>query len=350
MAQKLRIAAVGLGWVALHRHIPSILRRPDLELVGVIDRHAGLAEKVARKHSLSFFAQTDTLDNVPWMDQVDAITIGAPPMSHASLALSAFQMGKHVLTEKPFAMSLDEASAMGDSATKAGKTLAIVHNFQFSRAARKLQSDIQNGKLGKLRGLAATQLGNPLRRLPVWYEKLPLGLFYDESPHFFYLLHGLAQGALKLEKAEALGQQGHETPRLVHLLYRDEGGMPVSIDCQFDSAVSEWFIRVTGEKAVAFIDIFRDIYIRLPNDGAHGAFDILKTTLYTIGQHIWQHIPNGFSLVRGTLDYGNDEIIGRFARAIQTGLAPEQIGFAEAFAVLKLQHEAIKALKENWIP
>lgn len=350
MSAPIRVAAIGLGWVMLHRHMPAIARRADLQLVGVCDRHAGLAKIIACQHDLSLWAETDHLDSIPWLDQIDAIAIGTPPFSHASLAIAALERGKHVITEKPFAMSVAEGEAMAEAARKSGKTLAVVHNFQFSRAARRLDADLASGKLGRIRRLAATQLGNPSRRLPSWYEKLPLGLFYDESPHFFYLLHKLAQGDLRLEHAHAVrSAEGKETPSLVHLLYRASQGVPVTVDCQFDSSISEWFVRITGEKATALIDIFRDIYIRLPNDGAHGAFDILRTSLCAIGQHALQHIPNGLSLLRGRLDYGNDEIYARFARSIQTGAPPEKIGFQEALAVLKLQHEATDAIRESLI-
>lgn len=347
MSDPLKIAAVGLGWVMLHRHLPAIARHPDLKLIGVIDRHKGLAEKVARQWHAPHYAQQETLQGLDWLHEADAITIAAPPMAHAALCQEALAMGKHVLTEKPFAMSVEEGEAIGTAAQKAGKRLAIVHNFQFARAVKKLEADLAAGKLGAVRRIAAVQLGNPRRRLPKWYEQLPLGLFYDESPHFFYLLHKLA-GSLTLRKAHGVrGQKGEETPSLVHLLYTAANGIPVTIDCQFDSAISEWYVMVTGEKAVGIVDIFRDIYIRLPNDGAHNALQILRTSASAFAQHFYQHIPNGLALITGKLDYGNDEIMDRFARSIRTGNGPNKNGFDEALAVLKLQHEAIQEIRAN---
>jgi predicted dehydrogenase len=256
-----------------------------------------------------------------------------------------------VLTEKPFAMDVIEGEMMVDSARRSGKVLAIVHNFQFSRAARALEADMKRGRLGKIQRVAATQLGNPRRRLPVWYEELPLGLFYDESPHFFYLIRRLSGGELMLRHGHAVaGQKGENTPSLVNLLYRGAGGIPVTIDCQFDAAISEWYVRVSGDKATGLIDIFRDIYIRLPNDGTHSAPNILRTSLAAIWQHAIQHIPNGLALLTGQLDYGNNEIFGRFARAIQTGQLPQDIAAEDALDVLKLQHEAIEELRKNLFP
>lgn len=347
----IRIAVIGLGWVACHRHIPAIRRNPAYRLVGVADRHEGRAEKLARKLGLPRFAQVESIEAIDWLDDIDAIVVGAPPMAHQALVTAALERGKHVLTEKPFAMDVIEGETMLDAARRSGKTLGIVHNFQFSRAARALESEMATGRLGKIQRVAAVQLGNPRRRLPTWYEPLPLGLFYDESPHFFYLIHRLSGGELLLRHGHAVaGQKGENTPSLVNLLYRGASGIPVTIDCQFDAAISEWYVRVSGDKATGLIDIFRDIYIRLPNDGAHGAFDILKTSLATIWQHLVQHIPNGLALMAGRLEYGNDEVFARFATAIRTGQPPLAIGGDEALAVLKLQHEAIEEIRKNLFP
>jgi len=346
MSAKIRIAVVGLGWVALARHIPALLRSDAFELVGVIDRHPGLAARIAKRFALAHAAQTDDLATVDWLGSCEALTIAAPPMAHAKLALAALKRGLHVLTEKPFAMDEAEGSAMAEAASQAHKIIAVVHNFQFSRAAKRLEQDLATGKLGTLRRIAATQLGNPARRLPTWYERLPMGLFYDESPHFFYLLRKLAGPSLKLEHAYAVpSSQGLNTPALIQLAYLNETGLPISMTCDFESAVSEWHIMVTGTQGLAILDIFRDIYIRLPNDGAHGAWQILRTSLAACLQHLYHYIPNGLALARGRLDYGNDELYRRFAQALSQDKEPQQMGVQDALAILHLQHEAISALK-----
>lgn len=352
MIMPLRVASVGLGWVTRHRHIPALLRNPEFRLVGVIDRHPGRAADVARSLQLPYAAEASDLRRVDWLDHVDAITLGTAPMAHAALAEAALVMGKHVLTEKPFAMNVAEGEAMVSAARTHGRLLAVVHNFQFGRAAKRLAADLARGKLGKLRRVAAVQFGNPCRRLPDWFEQLPLGLFYDESPHFFYLLRRFAGGDLRLLGAHAVSSLDGKlaTPSLLSLVYRNAEGMPVTIDCQFDSAVSEWFLMLTGEKGLGLLDIFRDIYLRLPNDEVHGLPHVLRTSACAVVQHIWQHVPNGLAYLRGRLDYGNDEVFARFAEAIQGETAAVAGMSAEdALAVLRMQHEATAAIRNNWL-
>jgi len=353
MSEVIRVAVVGLGWVALHRHIPAFRRNPAFRLVGVVDRHSGRAVQVAAKLGLSRFAEADDLSRVAWLDEVDAVSIAAPPFAHAALAQTALSRGKHVLVEKPFAMTVAEGEAMVAAAKAQERVLAVVHNFQFSRGASTLRRDLATGRLGPLRRVAAVQLGNPRRRLPRWFKTLPLGSFYDESPHFFYLLRWLVGGDLSLQHAygAALREDGDDMPALLSLLYKNTAGLPVTIDCQFDSAVSEWHVMVTGERALGVLDVFRDIYLRLPNDQAHGLSYALRTSAWAFVQHAWQHVPNGIAYLRGRLDYGNDSVVARFARAIGGDAGALQgVSAEDALAVLRLQHEAVLAVRENWMP
>src|SRR5579863_6729313 len=205
------VAAVGLGWVATHRHLPVMRRSGRFRIVGMVDRAPGRAEAVAKTGGWRF-AEAARLADVPWIGEVDAITVATAPMGHAAVIGEALQLGKHVLTEKPFAMTVSEGEALVDAAAKADRRLGIVHNFQFARSARRLAADIDAGRLGRLTGISAVQLGNPRRRLPTWYEELPLGLFYDESPHLLYLLRRFA-GDIRLARCLVTpGSGGLRTP------------------------------------------------------------------------------------------------------------------------------------------
>jgi predicted dehydrogenase len=341
------IAVVGLGWVATARHIPAILRNRHCRLVGVIDRDAAKAAAVAVEFNLPHHAGSMTLRDVPWFDQVDAVTIAAPPSAHSDLACAALAAGKHVLTEKPFALAVDEGATMLAAAAGTGKTLAVVHNFQFARAMRRMERDIAAGNLGTIKWIAATQLGNPRRRLPSWYRQLPLGLFYDESPHFLYLLRRLA-GNLALQDAvawRANPTSDDNTPDEIRLIYCGAQDVPVTLTCNFVSPLSEWTIMVGGDQALGIVDIFRDFYLRLPQDGAHTLPQILGTSCRATLQHWANYIPNGLAYWRGRLDYGNDEIMRRFTASMESGVPPDGIAATDAQEVLTLQHEAVTKLR-----
>jgi predicted dehydrogenase len=288
----LRVAAVGLGWVTLHRHLPAMRRDPAFELVGVVDHHPGRALSVAEKHRVPRYHAGDRLAAIPWLEEIEAFVIGAGPAAHGALIREALELDRHVLTEKPFVLDPAEGEALVALARNRRRVLAVVHNFQFARSTRRLAADLAAGRYGRLRFLHARQLGNPLRRLPTWHEELPFGLFYDESPHMFYLLRALAPQPLEFLRAEAHpSTQDKRTPAWISAHYAaGRERIPVKLDMAFEAPLSEWHIGVAGERALGDVDVFRDIYLRLPNDGAHTAWPVLRTSLAATWAHWAQHL------------------------------------------------------------
>ncbi len=340
----LRIAAVGLGWVTLHRHLPAMRRIADIRLVGVIDRRAGHARAVAQAAGIAHFHEGEALGAIPWLEEVDAFSIGTPPMSHAALIQQALELNRHVITEKPFAMHPAEGEKLVSLARERRRTLAIVHNFQFARSTRRLLEDLHARRYGRISYIHAQQLGNPARRLPAWHDELPLGLFYDESPHLLYLLRALAPAPLRFMRAEIHpSRRQKNTPAWISAHYAagaDE--VPVKLDMGFEAPLSEWHVSVAGERGLGDVDVFRDIYMKLPNDGLHTSWPVLRTSLAATWSHWSQHLLSGPRHLAGTLRYGNDEVFRRFAAAARTSAEPAQIGPEDALAVLRMQHEIIE--------
>jgi hypothetical protein len=128
-ATAIRGASIGLGGVTTNRHIPALRRCAQTRLVGVIDHQPDRAERVARKMQLPLSATAHSAAEVSWLDQVDAVTIGTPPQTHFSLVRSYLEAGKHVLVEKPMAMTVAEADELVALAAEGDRVLAVVHNF-----------------------------------------------------------------------------------------------------------------------------------------------------------------------------------------------------------------------------
>jgi predicted dehydrogenase len=240
-------------------------------------------------------------------------------------------------------MHPDEGEALVRLARERCRVLAVVHNFQFSRSMRRLLEDLRSGRYGRIRSVHAQQLGNPARRLPAWYEELPFGLYYDESPHSFYLLRALAPAPLDfLGAAVHPSTCGKATPAWITVHYAaGPDRIPVKLDMAFESPLSEWHVRVAGEHYLGDVDVFRDIYIRLPNDREHTTWPVLRTSLMATWSHWYQHLLSGPRHLAGRLIYGNDEVFRRFAAAVRSASEPQGIGPDDALAVLKMQHEVI---------
>ena len=308
----LKVASVGAGWVTSSRHIPALSRSGRCQVVGIIDNHFERAEAVASRFSLSHWGES--LDEA-WIDEVQAFTVGVPPMDHFPVADTLLEMGKHVLLEKPMCSTLAEGKALAAKARSRGLTLAIVHNFQFARSAVRARKLLESGRFGKVTGLHGFQLSSPRRRLPVWHDELPLGLFYDESPHLLYLLKAFGRGVVTLRQASIVpSSSGKSTPAVVQAEF-SAGDIPATLFMNFESPISEWHLMVFAEGGTLMIDIFRDILIVVPTDRSHGAADIFRTSLATLVGHASGSVSSGLRLLTGRLVYGNDEVISRCCNA-----------------------------------
>lgn len=343
--KRLRVAEVGLGWVGTHRHLPAMAAHGGFDVIGLIDRHPGTAREWAAKRGIPRFHCGDDITAVPWLNEVDALVVATTPFTHYQIIRSALELGKHVLTEKPFTMSVDEGEALVALARERQRVLAIVHNFQFASSTRRLLRDMESGALGTVTGVIAQQYGNPGRRLPTWYEQLPLGLFYDESPHLLYLLRRLSPGAMRMLSCDVFpSTTGKVTPAIIHAQYESAAAgtrIPVTLSLRFESPISEWHVTVLGDRALGDVDVFRDIYVRLPNDGVHATMDVLRTSLTATWAHWSQHLTRGPLHLAGKLLYGNDEVFGRFHAAATRGVPLERVSADDALAVLKMQHEIV---------
>jgi predicted dehydrogenase len=335
-----RVVAVGAGWVTLHRHLPGIAAAPSLELVGIVDRDPVRGSRAATMHHVPH--ATSLAD--PALGAFDAVTIGTAPPSHGAIVRQALELGKHVLVEKPFAMDPDEADTLVGLSRERGRILAVVHNFQFARSVTAARRHVAAGTYGPLRGVVGLQLSNDRRRLPTWYRELPGGLFYDESPHFFYLVRAFLGDARVTDASfvASLDPLDH-TPRSAHIDL-ESGDRFATLDMRFAAALSEWQLLVLCDRATLACDIFRDILTIVPDDGVHRPGQIMRTSVRATVGHWAGVVASGARFATDRLDYGNHEVFRRFATAIETGVAPEGISAEDGRAVVRSMHDALAHL------
>jgi len=339
--KKIKIASIGSGWVVSNRHIPALYNNDKFEIVAVVGRQEEKLKKLAKKYKIPKFYTGDATKNKEWLKDCDAVMIGTDPMSHYKLAKFCLQNGKHVLMEKPFTTSVKESKELVDLAKKKKLKLGIVHNFQFSDSSQKLDKEIEKGKIGKIKGIFAFQFGNHNRRLPSWYEKLPWGLFFDESPHLLYLIDKYAKGLTLVNAVKFNSTTGLKTPALVTANFRTKIGVPASMYLNFEASLSEWYLLVIGEDRLGIIDIFRDIYFSLPNDNTHKPFDILNTSKSAVYGHLEGTFLSGLKVINRKYLCGNERVVDIFADSILKNKSLSSISPEYAIKINKLQLQLI---------
>ncbi|MHB9129459.1 MAG: Gfo/Idh/MocA family protein [Armatimonadota bacterium] len=143
----LRVAVIGCGSIAKHRHVPEFASNKHVKLVALCDPVAAHAEKLAKEYSGKVY--TDWKEVVALKD-VDAVSICTPNFLHAPVTVAALKAGKHVLCEKPMATSAEETAAMVDAAKKSGKVLMIGHNQRLAPLHVRAKQILQSGILGRV--------------------------------------------------------------------------------------------------------------------------------------------------------------------------------------------------------
>ena len=122
--------------------------REPVELVAVCGRDEQAVAAFARKHGWHSY-ETDWRALVERED-IDAVDIGTPNNSHYPIAVAAAKAGKHILLEKPMAMSLAEAREMSAEAEKAGIKHQIGFNYRRVPAIALAKQIIENGDIGDI--------------------------------------------------------------------------------------------------------------------------------------------------------------------------------------------------------
>lgn len=145
---KVRVGFIGVGNIAQNAIMPAYLKQPDMEIVAVCDLNGERAEQVAKKHDVKH-VYTDFNEMVK-RDDIDAISVCTWNNAHAAATIAALQAGKHVLCEKPPAMTVAEAEAMRDAAKESGKTLMYGLVQRYRTEVQVLKEMMAAGKFGDI--------------------------------------------------------------------------------------------------------------------------------------------------------------------------------------------------------
>lgn len=139
---------IGAGDIARRHMAPAIQRAPRHRLAAVMRRDDRAAEQFATDFEVPrWYTSVDAL----LADRdVNAVYIATPPSSHAELTFRAAEAGKHVLCEKPLALSAAEARQMIDTCASSGVRLMVCHYQRFNTRHRKIRDWVKQGRLGRI--------------------------------------------------------------------------------------------------------------------------------------------------------------------------------------------------------
>lgn len=191
----LGVGVVGCGRVAVTHHLPVLQRLPEARLVAVADVDPGRLERVAGQ----FEVERRYPDFQALLEDraVDVVAVCVPALSHADVALTALDAGKHVLVEKPLALRLDDCDRLIERAKRSRGRVAVGFNMRCHRLVRQARATIRRGALGPIKLLSSTFTGGMRYRedAPSWRARRDLGggVLLEQAIHHFDLWRFLLQ-------------------------------------------------------------------------------------------------------------------------------------------------------------
>lgn len=147
---KLGFALIGCGRIA-PKHLDALTSGavPGGRLVAVCDTDLAKARAVGTKHVVpAFGTHREMLEQVG--DQIDVVNILTPSGQHADHAIDVARFGKHVVVEKPMALTLTDADRMIQACDAAGVRLFVVKQNRYNQPVKKLRQALEAGRFGKL--------------------------------------------------------------------------------------------------------------------------------------------------------------------------------------------------------
>lgn len=154
--KKLGVGIIGTGSIADYSHAPAISATGKTSLVAVLSRSPERGKKFLQKHGAVQGTVHETLESFVNDPRIDLVIICTPDIFHAQQARACLMAKKHVLLEKPMALSVTEAEALITVANVNNVRLAIGLHLRFHKGHKKLYNEVVTRKIiGSVRHMRA---------------------------------------------------------------------------------------------------------------------------------------------------------------------------------------------------
>jgi phthalate 4,5-cis-dihydrodiol dehydrogenase len=196
----LRFGIAGLG-IASTQIIPEFANRPHLKCTAAADPRPEGRAKFAREYGGNAYESVAEMCD---SGDVDAVYICTPNHVHAEHVITAAERGKHVIVEKPMALTLEECEAMNQAAERNGVRLLCGHTHSFDPPVRKMRELVRSGELGRLRMISTWHFNEFMYR-PRMPQELDASLggniIFNQGPHQMDIVRLIGGGVVRSVRA-----------------------------------------------------------------------------------------------------------------------------------------------------
>lgn len=249
--RKLRWGLVGCGDIARKRVAPALRDMPDGEFISVARAHADSAAAFAREFGAAgWHGSAEEMFADP---DIDAVYIATPVRFHAGQTIAAARAGKHVLCEKPMALSTVEAEQMLAACRAAGVTLRIGLQLRFQEVLQAAAELVRDGRIGTVREVSAQRYA-PVRQPGTWRRDLATagaGALADVGVHVVDYVRWIVGD--HVARVFAVGHPARASGRpdeTVTLLLEFAGGCQAAIRCSRELPLGANDLQLFGTRGL----------------------------------------------------------------------------------------------------
>jgi predicted dehydrogenase len=173
----IRYAVVGAGWISQEAFMPGVAQSGNSTIAAIVTGDMDKGRKLADFHAVPQVVSYAEYDALLASDSIDAVYIALPNSMHADYAIRAARAGKHIMVEKPLAVSIAEAEAMITAADQAGVFLMTAYRLHNEPGTLAVLDHIAKGSIGTpliFQSLFSFQMGAGNHRLQAAHWGGPL--------------------------------------------------------------------------------------------------------------------------------------------------------------------------------
>ncbi|MDI1288625.1 MAG: Gfo/Idh/MocA family oxidoreductase, partial [bacterium] len=239
----LRWALLGASDIAATRMIPAF-RAGGHDVVIVQSGSAEWAAEYAHAHGID--AWTTSVEEAVGRADVDAVYISSKNDRHRAQVEAAAAAGKHVLSEKPLAVTLDDAQAMVDACAAAGVVMATNHHLPASPTHRTVKRLVAEGAVGEVRAIHVSHAGGLPERLRGWRLDDPEGggVVLDVFVHDMAAVAAIIGGQAK--RVSSIARGPGRVPDSVVSVVEWDGDVVVETHDAYDNFYLPTYLEILG--------------------------------------------------------------------------------------------------------
>jgi len=333
LSKSLRIGLIGAGSIS-RTYAQALGRVPDAKLVAVWSQTRDRAERFASDFACA--TATDRIDDL-W-PHVDVVCVNSPNFLHAQHAIAAARAGKHVIVEKPLAVSLEEGEAIVAACAEAGVGLAYAEELPFVPKFARVRELLTSGALGG--PVYVTQREAHAGPHSAWFfsrDEAGGGVLMDMACHSIECLRWLLgkPGVRSVTAQLACTAHGHQTKledhAVVHLDFDGGVGGLVEASWALEGGMQSR-LEVWGARGYAEADVLQGTGLRVFAKDGGVPFAASGGWSTPASDWLWEN--------------GYPQELAHFLQCFRSGTTPIESG-ADGLAVLEILYAAYASARER---